>query len=78
MASVKKTVSIFVPKVAGEAPSLWVAINGKSWNIPRGKRVDVPEEVAAIVYRRERSMQVADEYSDKKQSEYDSAANKFT
>lgn len=81
MASVKNTpantVSVFVPKVAGEAPILWVGLNGKSWSIPRGKRVEVPPEVAEIVHRRERTMQAADEYAEEKRSEFETMINKF-
>lgn len=83
MASVKSapkgdTVSVFIPKVPGEAPSLWVGLNGKSWSIPRGKRVEVPAEVAEIIYRRERTMQHADEYAEEKRSELDEMIKKFS
>lgn len=78
MATAKtKTVSVYVPKVPGEAPILWVALNGKSWSIPRGKRVEVPEYVADIIYRRERNMEVADEYVKQKQLELEEAQRKY-
>ena len=81
MATVKTaktdTVSVFIPKIPGEAPALWVGLNGKSWNIPRGKRVEVPAEVAEIIYRRERTMQRADEYADEKRDELEAMMKKF-
>lgn len=73
-----KTVSVYVPKVAGEAPILWVALNGKSWSVPRGKRVEVPVDVAAIIHRRERNMQIADEYAEEKRNELEAMIKKFT
>ena len=72
-----ETVSVFVPKIPGGMPSMWVGINGKSWNIPCGKRTNVPAYVAAIIHRRERNMQVAEEYAAEKQREYDAMINKF-
>ena len=73
----KDTVSVFIPKIPGEAPSLWVGLNGKSWSIPRGKRVEVPVEVAAIIERRERTMQHADEFAEGKRAELEDMIKKF-
>ena len=52
-APVKDTrVEVFVPKAyANEDKSFYVGINGKGYNLPRGKRVMVPPEVAAEVNR---------------------------
>lgn len=61
-----KLVSVFVPKVPGEDPTLWVALNGKAWSIPRGKRTEVPADVAEIVFQRDANAQIADEYAAKK------------
>ena len=72
-----KTVSVFVPKVPGEDPIMWVGLNGKSWSVPRGKRVDVPADVAEIIRQREVNVQVADEYAAEKRHDYDEAAKKF-
>lgn len=74
MATVKntetpKTVSVFVPKVPGEDPTLWVGLNGQAWNIPRGKRTEVPADVAEIVFQREQNAILADEYAAKKQAD---------
>lgn len=70
MATVKnaepKLVSVFVPKVPGEDPILWVGLNGKAWSIPRGKRTEVPADVAEIVFQRDINAQMADEYAAKK------------
>jgi hypothetical protein len=80
MAAANKSnmVSIFVPKVAGEDPILWVGLNGQSWSIPRGKRIEVPKDVAEIVYQRESNMQIADEYADEKRRDLDAMMHKFT
>ena len=74
MATVKNaekvnTVSVFVPKVPGEDPILWVGLNGQAWSIPRGKRTEVPADVAEIVFQREQNAQLADEYAARKQED---------
>jgi hypothetical protein len=73
MATVKnaepRMVSVFVPKVPGEDPILWVGLNGKAWSIPRGKRTEVPVDVAEIVYQRDTNTQIADEYAARKHEE---------
>lgn len=70
-------VSIFVPKVPGEDPILWVGLNGRSWSIPRGKRVEVPAAVADIVRQYEENTQIADEYADEKRRDLDDMVAKF-
>ena len=81
MATVKNTapemVSVYVPKIPGEHPSLWVAINGKSWNIPRGKRVEVPAKVAKLIQNCESNAQVADAYAEEKRRELLDQEKKF-
>lgn len=64
-------VSVYVPKIPGEDPTLFVGLNGRSWSIPRGKRVEVPEDVARIVEEAERNAQIADAYSAEKRKEMD-------
>lgn len=73
MATAKKEnmVSVYVPKISGEDPTLFVGLNGKSWSIPRGKRVEVPADVARIIEEAERNAQIADEFSDVKRKEMD-------
>lgn len=36
---------------AGEQQSLWVCLNGKAYNIPRGKAVELPKPVWEIIDR---------------------------
>lgn len=67
----EKMVSVYVPKIPGEDPTLFVGLNGRSWSIPRGKHVDVPADVARIVEESERNAQIADAYSDEKRKEMD-------
>lgn len=75
MATVKNSnaemVSVYVPKISGEDPTLFVGLNGKSWSIPRGKRVEVPIDVARIVEESEKNAQIADEFSDEKRKDMD-------
>lgn len=63
----EELVEIFLPKVSGEAPSKYVAVNGKAWNIPRGKRHKVPKYVADCIERAQTAQEEADEFSDNEQ-----------
>ena len=47
----KEMVDIFIPIVSGEENTVFVGLNGKAWQIPRGKREKVPKPVAEIVER---------------------------
>lgn len=72
MATVKtpaKTVSVMLPKISGEDQTVFVGHNGKSWMIPRGKRVEVPDYVADIIFEAERNANAADDYSDAKRKD---------
>ena len=60
-------VEVFLPKVPGEAPSQYVAVNGKAWQIPRGKKYKVPERVAKALARAQTAQEAADEFSDEEQ-----------
>lgn len=75
MATVKTSnadmVSVYIPKIPGEYPTHFVGLNGKSWNIPRGKRVEVPVDVARIVEDSEKNAQIADEFSEEKRKDMD-------
>lgn len=62
-----KMVEVFIPKVPGEAPEKYVAVNGKSWQIPRGKKHKVPEYVARELERSQRARDAADEYIEEEQ-----------
>lgn len=60
----KNMVYVMVPKESGEDPTLFVGLNGRSWLIPRGKRVEVPEPVANIINESLRMREVNDEFSE--------------
>lgn len=67
---------VFIPKVAGEEPTIWVGLNGKAWNIPRGQKVEVPKPVADILYESERAKTAADKYiADEQKRMRDTLAN---
>lgn len=57
MANSKK-VEIFIPRSADKGdPNLFVSVNGVNYLLPRGKKSEVPKEVAEEV---ERSLRAAD------------------
>lgn len=64
---VEERVTVFVEKESGEPPMLFVGINGKNWQIPRGKSVQVPKSVADMVNARQRMKRFRDEYSSRQQ-----------
>lgn len=45
----EEIVSVFIPKESGEDEMFFVGLNGRNWNIPRGKTVQVPKPIADIV-----------------------------
>ena len=51
----KEMVDVFVPLVSGEENTMFVGLNGKAWQIPRGKKVQVPRPVADIIERSQRN-----------------------
>lgn len=63
----EKMVEVFIPKVPGEAPSKYVAVNGQAWQIPCGKKTTVPEHVAQVLERSQLAQDAADKYSDEEQ-----------
>lgn len=68
MAQVKSNtdgkVTVFLPKIPGDSEtSLWVAVNGKAYSVPRGKQVEVDPSVAAVIEAREKFVRNAEEYS---------------
>ena len=71
MADVKAPTEImveaFLPKIPGEPPFQYVAVNGKAWQIPRGKKYQIPEHVAQVLERAQKAQEAADEYSDEEQ-----------
>lgn len=56
--------TVFIPKQSGEDPTVLVGLNGKNYLIPRGKSIEVPKDVAAIVHQLERASEAADNYRD--------------
>lgn len=61
----QEMVSVHVPKITGEEPMLLVGLNGKLYNIPRGKTSMVPKPVADIIAMSDRNAGIADEYSER-------------
>ena len=54
-------VEVFLPKgYSNEDPNYYVSINGTAYVLPRGKRVMVPEFVAAEIQRADRAQQAWD------------------
>lgn len=66
-ASAEQMVEVFLPKISGEAPYQYVGVNGKAWQVPRGKKTQVPEYVAQVLERSQLAQDAADEYSDEEQ-----------
>lgn len=60
-------VEVFIPKIPGEAPYQYVGVNGKAWQIPRGKRYKVPDYVALVLDRADKAQEEADKYSAEEQ-----------
>lgn len=63
----EEIVEVFLPKVPGETPSVWVGVNGEGWQFPRGKKTKVPKRVADVLERSQQAQDDADEYSDEEQ-----------
>lgn len=60
-------VEVFLPKVAGEAPFQYVAVNGRAWQIPRGRKYRVPAYVARVLERAQQAQEDADRFSEEEQ-----------
>lgn len=56
--------TVFVPKIPGEADTVFVGLNGRSWTFPRGKSVQVPKPVADILRQQQEYQTAAEEYSE--------------
>ena len=63
----EEMVYVSLPKIPGEAPIKYVAVNGKAWNIPLGKRWKVPKYVADSIDRADNAQEEADEFSKEEQ-----------
>lgn len=55
--------SVFLPRISGEENTVFVGLNGRSWQIPRGKKVDVPVYVARVLEEAEHNARTASAYA---------------
>lgn len=63
----EEMVEVFVPKSPGEEPTKYVGVNGRAWQIPRGKRTKVPKAVALVLERAQAAQDEADRFSEEEQ-----------
>lgn len=68
MAAEKKMVTIRIGLTRTEKEDVFVAVNGKKYLIKRGVDVRVPEAVAKVIKRSEKSMATAMAYEEKARS----------
>ena len=62
----EKRVEVFVPKgYANDDPNLFISVNGVNYLLPRGKKSEVPDFVAAEYYRSMEAQNKLDETVDK-------------
>ena len=58
----EKTVKIKIPLTRVEKDDVYVAVNGKPYQIQRGKEVEVPASVAEVLQHREEMLAVSMEF----------------
>ena len=58
----EKTVKIKLPLTRTEKDDVYVAVNGKPYQIQRGKEVEVPASVAEVLQHREEMLVVSMEF----------------
>lgn len=61
--AVQETRSVFLPRISGEENTVFVGLNGRSWQIPRGRKVEVPAYVACVLEESERNARAASAYA---------------
>lgn len=61
----EEMVEVYLPKASGEASTVYVALNGKAWQIPRGKKMQIPKSVALVLERAQAAQEAADDYRKK-------------
>ena len=61
----KKMVTMRIPLSRTEKDDVFVAVNGKKWQIKRGHDVRVPESVAKVIKRKEKCLEAAMAYEEK-------------
>lgn len=62
-----ETECVFLPRVSGEENTVFVGLNGRSWQIPRGKKVEVPACVARVLDEAENNARIAGAYAQARQ-----------
>ncbi|MBR3771916.1 MAG: hypothetical protein IKL07_06570 [Clostridium sp.] len=65
---------VFIPKKSKEDTDQFVAVNGKAYKIPKGKDIEVPEEVAKVLDNMKKQKALAEE----KQAAAEDIANNRT
>lgn len=66
----QETVTVYLPRMPGEEPTVFVGLNGKRYLIPRGKHEQVPKPVADLIEECQRSRERADRYTQEKEEEF--------
>jgi hypothetical protein len=61
----EEMVTVYVPKASGEEPTLFVALNSRTWLLPRGKQSEVPKPVAEIIWQMEKAQAEAEEFAER-------------
>lgn len=60
----QKKVRIKIPLSRTEKDDVYVGVNGKTYLIKRGEEVEVPENVAKVLARREKMLEIAMAYEE--------------
>ncbi len=60
----QKKVKIKIPLTRTEKDDVYVGVNGKTYLIKRGVEVEVPENVAKVLSRKEKMLEIAMAYED--------------
>ena len=59
----QETETVFLPRISGEENTVFVGVNGRSWQIPRGQKVEVPARVARVLDEADRNARIASAYA---------------
>lgn len=60
----QKKVKIKIPLSRTEKDDVYVGVNGKTYLIKRGEEVEVPENVAKVISRKEKMLEIAMAYEE--------------
>lgn len=55
----EKMVKIRLPRERGESDTAYWSLNGRKWLIKKGVEVEVPEDLAELIYRQEEAKEAA-------------------